>query len=78
MATKSRNDADAALASLLAKLWPHRSHESSRLKNLPCGGMNWTWANLLLNAKYDFVAGVRKSRWMGLFMRVSERAAESQ
>ena len=30
------HDSDAALASSLAKLWPHREHESNAVKDLLC------------------------------------------
>jgi hypothetical protein len=36
MATGQTFDSDAELARSLAKLWPHREHESSVWKNLLC------------------------------------------
>jgi hypothetical protein len=40
--------ADALLAASLAKLWPHREHESSCFKNLLChfGLHRWSQLNL--------------------------------
>jgi hypothetical protein len=41
--TTPTSSGDAALAASLAKLWPHRWHESNWLKNLfcQCGLHNW-------------------------------------
>ena len=42
------SDSDAALAASLAKLWPHREHESNALKGLlcRCGVHRWRRLNL--------------------------------
>ncbi len=59
---ESRKQSDAVLAASLAKLWPHRSHESSWLKNLPCHFGVHRWAELDLR---EVVPGreVRFCRW---------------
>jgi hypothetical protein len=44
--------ADAELASSLAKLWPHREHESNSIKNLSCSIGLHRWRQLDLSELY--------------------------
>jgi hypothetical protein len=46
---QSRNPADAALAISLAKLWPHREHESNSIKALFCACGVHRWRQLKLD-----------------------------
>jgi hypothetical protein len=41
-----RASSDAELATSLAKLWPHREHESSALKNFLCSAGLHRWRQL--------------------------------
>jgi hypothetical protein len=43
---------DSELVSSLAKLWPHREHESNSLKNLFCGVGLHRWRPLDLSQLY--------------------------
>jgi len=43
---------DPELIAALAKLWPHREHESSALKNLGCSVGLHRWRQLDLSALY--------------------------
>jgi len=47
-ATGVENAADAVLARELAKLWPHREHESNSVKALLCGCRLHRWRALHL------------------------------
>ena len=49
MPSTTRPVSDAALAQSLAKLWPHRMHESSWLKNACCAMHLHRWAQLDLS-----------------------------
>ena len=42
------NPSDAELATSLARLWPHREHESNALKNLCCALTIHRWRQLNL------------------------------
>jgi len=44
--------ADAALVASLAKLWPHREHESNAVKNLFCCAGLHRWRELNLSDLY--------------------------
>jgi hypothetical protein len=43
---QTANESDAALAASLAKLWPHREHESNAVKGLLCGCGVHRWRKL--------------------------------
>jgi hypothetical protein len=56
------DSADAALAASIAKLWPHRLHESNCLKNIFCSCGLHRWATLNLESLYPNQQ-VRFCRW---------------
>jgi hypothetical protein len=62
MQIDSTQHADAELARSLAKLWPHRMHESSALKNLLCLAGLHRWAQLDLSLQAPG-REVRFCRW---------------
>jgi hypothetical protein len=47
--TSPEPSSDAALATSLARLWPHREHESNAVKNLCCGLNLHRWRQLDLS-----------------------------
>jgi len=49
MPSERTADSDAELARSLARLWPHRMHESSAMKNLLCRLGLHRWAQLDLS-----------------------------
>ncbi len=54
---------DAALATALAKMWPHRLHESSVLWNIFCLVRLHRWAQLNLTGLVPETKEVRFCRW---------------
>jgi hypothetical protein len=54
-----REPGDAALATILARLWPHREHESSPLKGLLCRAGLHHWRRL----DVEHLAGERQVRY---------------
>jgi len=57
------DSSDAALATAVAKLWPHRLHESSPLLNILCHVQLHRWAQLNLKGLVPDTKEVRFCRW---------------
>jgi hypothetical protein len=56
------NNVDSALVGALAKLWPHREHESNSVKNLLCSLGLHRWRRLDLSELYPGIE-VRYCFW---------------
>jgi hypothetical protein len=50
--TSTTHPADAEFLASLAKLWPHREHESNAIKNLFCSAGLHRWRQLDLSELY--------------------------
>jgi hypothetical protein len=61
--TEGQQASDAALASSLAKLWPHRLHESGAIRNLFCRVGLHRWAQLNLQGLVSDGKQIRFCRW---------------
>lgn len=74
MTVPNQISSDAELATSLARLWPHREHESNALKGLLCRCVLHHWRTLELG---DFASGkeVRFCFWCSV-VRIDGRVIE--
>ena len=61
--TAIKRSSDTIAAKSLARLWPHRMHESSFLKNMLCHVGLHRWAQLALQRLLPGRTKVRFCRW---------------
>ena len=76
MESPERRLPDSELAGRIAKLWPHREHESNSVLGLLCRIDLHSWrrldlASLVLTRTFSIASGAQKLKLMELFMTFS-------